>query len=78
MVKIQTVMQQCDAFIKAVLPKDAGCTQKQEMIKAFYAGQLACLRTMVDGVSYQPEEQGVIILEALLQECYEFFGVKKS
>lgn len=69
-----------ESFEAAVMPRDAGQVQRQEMRRAFYAGawsMLCAVRDIGDdGVS---EADGVVTLEAMRRELEAFqFLIKKG
>ena len=72
--KRKLVAEQWDQFARAVLPKDAGETQRREMRRAFYAGAQGVMFGVIAALtpSGDAEEGDVQMLQELHDELSEF------
>jgi hypothetical protein len=67
------IREEWESYQRAVLPKDAGKTQKLETRRAFYAGAAAFYKIVFEiGDANSPEDKGVDVLESLAEELQRF------
>ena len=72
--------EQWDQFARAVLPRDAGATQRQEMRRAFYAGAQACMFGVIAAFApeSEPTEQDLEVMHNLSRELSDFAEAVKA
>jgi hypothetical protein len=77
---MRTVEQEWASFESAVLSKNAGAIQRQEMRRAFYAGFGAALGSLQQMASESGDDDdlGVTMVESLHQECMQFVADIKA
>jgi hypothetical protein len=77
----KTIEQGWDDYRRAVIPREAGVVQIQEMRRAFYAGAESLMVQIINGLSPGPESTpgDVDYLSALNVELHNFAeAVKKG
>jgi hypothetical protein len=68
----RTVKAQWESYAEFMLPDDCGPVQRQETRRAFYAGSYAMFMMISNCTEHMTDDEGVIYLEGLGQECRQF------
>ena len=74
------IHEQWDGFARAVIPRGASQTQRQEMRRAFYAGAQGLLKVIVGSLSPDPEVEptDLQVMDSIQQELRMFADLVKA